>query len=522
MDTLDLAELLTGGGSQTEQLTEAPDAAVDPQGAMDFFRAAHPMNEKVASGNLPDRPDDSERILLRRVIEQLGSAGLLVSGIEPASYQRNAQVSFSGSFDRSGTFGHATATVTDSPDKEQTTELVQGTLQGFGFAAIVTMDGGIQITPDSGDAEKVAYIEVGGYSGYRSYRYHNRKQMAAVVLLEWQSNIESISEGGIDDWITEGYSIQQTQAWLGAGVRSCYEAKLWDALQQDPAQAAVWLEAGLIAQRADGWLAAGKTARQAKVWAEIGLSEYALASEWMKEKFPVTEAAKWSRVAAGATPDTLRYLLDGGMTGDDAEQLKEAGCFRTELRKLEEWTTKYKIELPEALQWAKLGRDFIGPGKRGRWHKAGFTPEDITLWQKALGTRDISIDQVRAKLASGYDPQAAQEWADVHPSLASSRKSEAWIAAGMKPADAKEWVAINSDFCDYDLVLSWTDSGQDASQAKQWGMAAKTYDRPDLCHFDVVSSWMAADERCADPELTAKLMKLVSPDDLAQLIELLA
>jgi hypothetical protein len=522
MDTLDLAELLTGGGSQTKQLTEAPDAAADPQGAMDFFRAAHPMNDKVASDDLPECSEGSERIRLRRVIEQLGSSGLLVSGIEPASYQRKAQISFRGTFDRSGTFGNATASIADGPDKEQTTELVQGTLQGFGFAAVVTMEGTVEIIPAGGDAEKVAYVEVGGCRSYRSYRYNRNSQLAAVALLQWQSSIEDISESAIESWISDGYSIPQVQAWLAASVRSSYEAKMWDAMKQTPQQAAEWQQAGLVAYRVDGWLQAGKTPRQAGAWAEIGLSEYSAAEQWMKEKRPVSEAAKWSVICSGATPDDIRYLLDGGVTGEDAVQLREAGCSRTDLRKLEEWTTKYKIELDESLQWAKLGTDFIGPGKRGRWHKAGYSPQDITLWQKALGTRSITIDQVRAKLASGYDPQAAQEWADVHPSLASSRKSDAWIEAGMKPSDAKAWVTVSADFCDYDLVLSWTDAGKTVIEAKQWAQAAELHDQPSLCHFDVVSSWMAADERCADPELTAKLMKLVSPDDLAQLIELLS
>ena len=507
---MDLADILT---TSEEEPQQAPDSASDPAAALDFHRSRWPLNSKVAAGTVA-AGEGSDRIRLRKVAATLSEQGFSVSGAEPASYVPGAKVSISAHFGSAGNASRPSVTLGDIADLEEALESVQNAFQRQGFAALVTMQDTIAF-PSEYNEESARYVEAGGYGG----RFSGK--ISGEELLSWRAVISEVNEHDIEGWISIGVSAEKALQWIEAGARGSYEASRWMDAGQDCDGAKEWIAVGIGVWNSSEWVAAGLSPADAEVWVEVGVSDRASAAKWEAAGFDPDSARALLSIRGLHSPDQAKLLTDNNVPEDTISDLAAAKLNAADIEAVAEWVGRYKIELPEALEWASLGRTFIGPGKRGRWHKAGFTPQQVEVWQKVLGKQAISLDEVRALVATGHDPEAAEKWAKVNPALARGSVSQAWIDAGLGPDDAKKWVKASPEFVNYSLVKGWLDDGLDEKQAKKWAAAAAAFDQPSLCDRAVVKSWIEADRRCQDPEMTAKLMQVTSPELLPQIIELL-
>jgi len=512
---MELADLIISAGSQTN---EAPDPKVDPAAALDFHRDQWPLNSKVAEGTLATL-EGSARLRLRRVASHLSESGFSVSGAERASSVRGAQISLSAYFDQTGDCGRVDVEVTTVPDKALALGIIQEALQGQGFGALVTINQQITIIK-SGSAKEVRYLEAGGtISSY--YGQSKAIAMTGDEYLTWGCRIYGIQSDQIVSWKDLGCDADQAIIWAEAGARGSYEAKDWMGCGQSPSQAKAWRDANLPAHAAQHWITDGLTVADAKPWSEVGLVSRDQVRDWQAEGFDADTASPYLSLRGVSNPQQVRLLLDGKVSIINVERLAAAGISLQMISKIADWTARYKIELDEAIQWAALGAEFIGPGKRGRWHKAGYTPETIQIWQAALNKRQISLDEVRALRATGFDPQTAQDWAAIHSSLAASEMSSLWVQAGFSPDQAKPWVELSDGFTSFELVKSWLDEDLGVEDARSWAEAAEKFDRRSLLNHEIVRSWESADARCSNPELVAELSAITTPELLPKIIELL-
>ena len=519
---MDLAEIIISGNQQEEQEI---DLLNKPAEALDQHRKNWPLNQKVADDKLVT-PDGSDRIRLRRVGDKLTAMGFSVSGAERSNSVSGAQISFSGYFDRSGEIGSPGVTLDAKVDDRDTKAIIQEALQTEGFNFIINLDERlVHLRPDSRNQDGVRYAEAGGGDSRNGYGWRRRnpdEPLSPEELLRWKAILPDINDWQIHSWRDQGLEAADVKQWVDAGIHQSYEVQNWMRLPQTPDQAKQWRDAGISVSFAGDWITNGLSPADAQDWALIGLPDYDQVKEWKQIGFGASQAEDWVSIPGVTVPRQVAFLIDNKFTGKDAQQLHKAGIRRENLEKIEKWVANYKIELPEAVEWAKLGRDFIGPGKRGRWHKAGFTPETVKVWQAALGKQNISVDEVKALKVSGYDPEAAQEWIAVHPRLARSEISAAWIEAGLTPEQAEKWIELHEDYVDYHLVAEWLEAGLAPADAKPWAEAAEKHGASSLLQRSRVEEWLNADPRCQNPELTAKLSRLTSPSALPELAELLS
>lgn len=507
---MELADLIISSSDSEKDSGAGPDPSADPKGALAHHRSEWPLNQKV-SDNQIEVPDGSDRIRLRKVIAALTDSGYSVSGAERSSHVRGAQISFSAYFDRSGSCPRVGVTVAD--EISDALGIIQQALQAQGFGAVVTMGGEIAVI-DPGDDAMTRYNEAGGIAV--SYYGRSTVMVEPEELLVWRGQLPDITPNTIVSWQEAGCDLAQAVAWSAEDIDHPYEVKSWIATGRTPKQAKEWREAGLAVHSASHWIAAGRTPAEGEEWVSAGLTSYASAVAWEQDGFDADGAAPYLRLRGCSEPSDVQLLIDNKVSISDIAALADAGITTAEIRKVGEWTNKYKIEVPEAIEWAKLGGQFIGPGRRGRWHKAGYTPQEIELWQAAIGKRNITLDEVKALKASGYDPQAASDWADIHPDLARSEVSARWIESGLAPDEAEKWVSVNERFVDYRLVEGWMAAGLGPREAKPWAEA-----NPALCDYKIVDAWQQADPRCSDPKLVAKLMGLTNPGAFAEIVSLL-
>lgn len=512
---MELADLIVSSAEQ-DNPQQGPDPSLDPSGALDHHRNLWPLNSKVESGSLEDT-DGSDRIRLRRVGESLTDAGFSVSGAERSSFVRGAQIGFSTYFDRSGSAGRIGVSIEQSI-AEDALGVVQQALQSQGFGAVVTVDGEIVVL-DQSEAEMVRYVEAGGATS--SYGRVQKRELEPEEVLSWRNSIPGISPNEISAWMDRGCDVDQAIAWQEAGITHSYEADYWMKAGRTPDQAKDWRDAGVSVHAAAEWIRAGRTPAQAEKWVQVGLSSYGSVSAWENIGLDASKAAHYLRMRGCSEPSHVQLLLDNSVAIKDVEEMVKSSITVSDIIKIREWIGRYKIELPEAIEWAKLGPEFIGPGKRGRWHKAGFTPGMIKVWQAALGKRAITLDEVRALSATGYDPEAAKDWVSVHPDLARSELSSKWLEAGLSPKQASEWVSVSDHFVNYTLVSGWIEDGLGPEEARPWADAADKFQSPRLCSRPVVKDWLAADPRCSDPETVAQLMAFTEPQTLPRIVELL-
>lgn len=516
---MDITELLTAkaDSKQTETEAVAPDPAVDPQGALDFHRALWPLNDKVAKGKLPEAPEGSERVRLRRLSEELAEGGVVFTGNFAAERVPDADVTMGGSFSGSGELWNgAWVTIHNpGPDARQMTEMIQQALQGWGFAAIVGMDGMLMISK-AGDPEEVTWDECGLRPGYT--RYGATKPTPAQMLQYHTvlSKSKTRHVRSVADWAGSSYDPQQSLEWTEHGVSSPQEAKVWEGLGLDAAGAKLWLSAGISSDQAGKWMAGGYTLAQAKPWNDI-CRRYEQSKAWIDAGYNPAQAGMWIRFHHDLYPEKVKPLLDAKIGAKQLDRLSAAGCGGSDLEPLMRWVERYKIDLPEALRWAELGPEFIGPGKRGRWHKAGFSPDDIRVWQRALGGRRISVNDVQAKIEAGFDPKQGATWAAIHSRFSNPGLVAGWTKQGLTPDDAKPWIEISQYFCDYEIVAEWTAAGLGTADAKPWVEANENF-----VYRYKVEEWQKAHPALKDnPTAAAELSRITQPHNLVKILEVL-
>lgn len=520
---MNIAELLTTPKNETTKSVAAPDPAVDPGGALAHHRSLWPLNQKVVDDKLPEAPEGSDRVRLRRMAETLAESGISVSGGFAASYNPSAQVMIEAYFGGSGNLQTSSPRIyineSGPMEDREMLEILQQTLQQWGFGAVATMNNTLTIC-EVGSEESAKWAESGLRPGYMS----PGSKPTPAKMLQYNavlgSKIGAGSIYGLVGWATSPFSPEQSLEWIESGVRSSNEATSWQAMGLDPAKAKTWIDARVDVHQAKHWLGAGYTPAKAKPWNDL-CRNYEQSKAWIDGGYDLATAEAWVRFCGhsrhGVVPADVQPLLDAKISAKQLERLREAGCDGRTVEPLVKWVSRYKIELSEALLWAELGPEFVGPGKRGRWHKAGFQPDDIRKWQKALGTRRISVDEVKNKMLAGFDPEAGADWIDINSRFSDASLIAGWTEAGMRPKDAKPWTDLNAMLCDYRRVKEWQDAGLGPKDAKPWIAALDTF-----AYYPRVEAWQKADARLAsNPSAAAELARVTSPENLTRTLKIL-
>jgi hypothetical protein len=519
---MDIAELLTSDKAADTKTETAPNPLTHPEQAIAHHRKQWPLNQKVVDGDLPEAPEGSDRVRLRRMAEQMAESGIAVSGSFTQGYTSGGNIQISCSFSGSGDMWsrNARITVLDSGaiSKKEMLELMQQALHTWGFAAVGAMDETLTLSTP-GDEEEVMWDEVGLRPGYIG---HGVDKPTPAKMLQYATALGATSSTmyGVSDWATGTFTPEQSREWVDKGIRTYREATGWQAIRLDADGAKEWMDAGIHLNEAKFWKGAGYTPATAKPWADVTRS-YTQASEWIDGGYTPEQAAMWisfcGRGLMMAVPSDVQILIDAKVRAKQLQRLADAGCNGAILEPLDKWVGRYKITLVEALEWAELGPEFIGPGKRGRWHKAGFTPEEIRKWQKALGHRGITLDEVKAKITVGFDPELGSDWVEIHPGFSDATMIATWTEAGLAPADAKPWTELSRSFCNYHLVKDWADAGLGVMDAKPWIDANSSF-----YSYPLVQSWEEADPRLkGNPEAVAELAKFTRPELVIKTLETL-
>lgn len=519
---MDIAELLTSDKAADTKTETAPNPLTHPEQAIAHHRKQWPLNQKVANGDLPEAPEGSDRVRLRRMAEQMAEAGIVVSGSFTNGYTSGGNIQISCSFSGSGDIwsNNARITVLDSgaiSDKEML-ELMQQALHTWGFSAVGAMDNTLTLTTP-GDEEEVVWDEVGLRPGYLG---HGVDKPNPAQMLQYATALGATSSTmyGVSDWAAGKFTPEQACEWVDKGIRTHREATGWKTIGLDADGAKEWMDAGIHLNEANLWKGAGYTPASAKPWTNVTRS-YTQASDWIDGGYTPEQAAMWisfcGRGLMMAVPSDVQILIDAKVGAKQLQRLADAGCNGAILEPLDKWVSRYKITLTEALEWAELGPEFVGPGKRGRWNKAGFTPAEISKWQKALGYRAISLDEVKAKIAAGFDPEIGSDWVEIHSGFSDASMIATWTEAGLTPADAKAWTEISNSFCSYPRVKDWTDAGLSVADAKKW-IDANHY----FSSYSLVKDWEEADPRLeGNPQAAAEMAKFTNPAQVVKTLEAL-
>jgi len=510
--SIDVAELLVKAKASEAVVDKGPDPAVDPDGALRYHRSLWPLNQKVADGDLPEIPAGSDRVRLRRAADELAECGLAMEGNFSQGYNPRANLNASCSFSGDGTLWSRRVSVSLADpgpmDEKDALSLAQKILHHWGFAMVASMDGTL-ILSNAGDETSVIWDE----TGLRS-PYGGTPGCSPAQMLRYGAVLDDFAGYGISDWATSSYSPEQALEWCKVGVRSVREAKEWQMIGLSSKKAGEWVLAGIPFYQARDWIREGYSPADAKGWNDLTRS-CSMSMEWITAGYTLGQTRMWMRFAS--KPEEIKFLEDEGVDENQLNRLYAAGCNHHTMSALRGWVGRYKITLAEALQWAELGNDFVGPGKRGRWHKAGFTAEEVGEWQKALGTPHITLEQVKSKIAAGFDPKQGVEWSSVHSGFSDAGMVETWTEAGLKPQDAKPWVSVSREFCDYDLVADWIDKGLTPKDAKPWVQAHRAF-----ANREVVDDWIEACPELADkPKVAARLYEIQDTEKLRLTIQLL-
>jgi hypothetical protein len=382
---------------------------------------------------------------------------------------------------------------------------------------VVVLDGSLA-NAEAGNNEEVRWAE----SGVRpSYVGAGTTPPTPEQMLQYSAALSGKRIYAVSDWATSKFSPEQARDWEDKRVTSPREATAWEARGLDSDGAEEWIMAGLQLHSAGEWMDAGYSPSDAKPWVTVG-ADYPQSAAWIADGYTPSQAEQWivfcRRGINRVVPADVKILMDAGVDAKQLTRLSEAGCDGTLVEALTKWVGRYKITLKEALEWAELGPDFVGPGKRGRWNKAGFSAKEVKVWQDALGTRNITLDLVKSKIVSGFDPGTSSEWLALDSHFSNADLIETWIEAGLTTKKAKPWVDAHFRFCNYHLVKEWTNAGLAPKDAKPWVDADARF-----CDYPLVEEWSAVDSRIKDnPVLAAKLMEIQRPETLRKALDLLS
>jgi len=516
--SINVAELLVKAKSSEKSTGAAPDPQTDPEGALRHHRSLWPLNQKVADGDLPEKPEGSDRVRLRRAAEELTGCGVIMNGSFAQTHRQNGNLSMMAGFSGSGDLwsSHAKIVLDDSGtmEPEEMLALTQKILQHWGFAAVVAINNSI-ILAKAGSESAAQWAETDLSPRYGGSR---PSKVTPAQMLQYDRTLTGLRVYGVEDWAASSFTPEQAKDWCEKKVTSPREAEMWVSLGLDSTKAREWLDARVSVSQAGGWLGEGYTPAKAAPWAAV-TADFSQAKAWIDAGYKPAGAEMWIRFCGrsvrNVTPDDVRLLIDGKVGAKQLARLSEAGCDGQIIAPLGKWVGRYKIELDEALQWAELGPEFIGPGKRGRWHKAGFTPKEIKVWQKALGRRAITLDQVQGKIAAGFDPSKGAEWTVVSPRFSDASLVSSWTEAGLTPDDARPWVALSESFCHFGIVEGWTQAGLGVKDAEKW-----VKENPNFVRYSRVKEWEDTDPRLVGkPELAAELERMTRPDMVSRILE---
>jgi len=284
------------------------------------------------------------------------------------------------------------------------------------------------------------------------------------------------------NWLSRGFSAEQTRESIANGVTDPEEALRWRAFSADgislaqirrwqsrlthltPERLKDWVNAGFgndlddameyheggyIPSTAQGWrinfasfasakpwFGSGLKPTEAANWARAGFSDQvSIAKEFIKRRFDVFAAAEWRRI--GCTPAEAEIWRDAGFSPADSHEWHG-------------WTR----DISEIGPWRKAGFD---SAQARKWKEAGFEAIDADSWRD-IGTLDLAI-----------------EWRD-HGFTAESARD--WSATKLLPRDAARFresqvsienaVRWRDSFGGYEPAKSWIQQDFSVSEASDW------------------------------------------------------
>ena len=108
--SLNIARMLEEASRAKEETAPGPpNAAIDPEAALLYHRSLWPLNQKVVAGKLPEAPEGSDRVRMRRAAAELADNGISMDGSFANNfYDRRSEVAHlvvRARFDSSGAIG---------------------------------------------------------------------------------------------------------------------------------------------------------------------------------------------------------------------------------------------------------------------------------------------------------------------------------------------------------------------------------------------------------------------------------
>lgn len=233
-----------------------------------------PLN--LASLGQPE-PQKSQRVRLRRAIEDMQAQGLSVCSVEPRHRRPEpdkADVHISWIHRRKPLRG--TLKVVRRRRSSISYQQLQALLNRHGLPAVMTVADELVIYDHMPqDLGEMLLLECGVVDA----DWARDEGIAAGEFAQRVLNGESAQEARI--WMTEGISLTQSEAWKqvlskawpasNAPEDMALQAVQWKQLIGDPDSASAWIRAGIqYARTAESWRSAGFLPTEARAWTHVG------------------------------------------------------------------------------------------------------------------------------------------------------------------------------------------------------------------------------------------------------------
>jgi len=449
-----LAELL--GGSSTSQRTLS---------LLEKTRIDWPLNGRA--WQLPQDDKLSHRVRLRRTITQLKEWGIKVSGIEQAHREDDAVITFSGSFDGSGSIKEYYLKVVCSDD--QYLEQLQMALQAEGWPAIIDFNNQLWVNLEPISEEEAEWLELG---------IDKNRDNASLT--------SPITPARASQWIEASPQLK-----THGRIRQAEDGPL------EPSQITPWLELTykeesvgdfVFARKPaliDKWVAAGFTAASAEPWVTVmsELSDFDYAKQWMDRGCTAEDAPLWiNALPYSHDPSAADELIAKGLKLKHVKRLAAADVSGWQLGRM----LNMSMSISETVAWLESG--ITSRWELNAWKTIGETGSRTLRWQKAARKGGLVGDL-------------------------SAEQAEKWLTVGRSIDDAEPWIKLHRAFIDLELVRAWEAEGYSAKEAAAWAKAG-------VPKLDDVKLWQEMGAPFDDSEVVAGLAAQgVKPEQALMVLE---
>lgn len=451
----------------------------------DQLRDRFPLNARA--GKLPDGENNiSDRVRLRHALSDMRQGlGLAVSGAEPSQYQQDSVAGLRAQFRQSGSIKGKLLVRVDSDLDDSQLEQIQGALQSHGFDALITEISTISVFNSSFHSiEDIEWLELG---------CTRIAELDLEKARQWIRADSRFSDTDLlESWVASGVSLEAACQWINQIDDSSHMLKR--------------------ASRAAEWIQAGVSAKEAMQWERVSnaLVNFNLVGELRKTMDP-EEAKLWNAALHQQwRGDSLQAARDRGLTGDLLRSFIKLG-FSAEpgqqtLNSASDLVGPL-MEADQALQWAKLGTDFIRRGGARTWKQHGITIQQAEQWYPLVEKYNLT---------------------DHSPNY-SSKQVMAWIEAGSSPQQVEPWIILSGALWDLEKVTGWTEAGISPQQAKPWIEIADRFHRSSYDHCDQMytiqgmRSWTELGAPFDNPQVVERMIQAkVDPEQAMAVAEALS